>query len=279
MDSDTGASDQLPTAEPKPTRPFGSNGRYASWRASLGKNVDKQHADIPICLCSFVSGLCDSAAFNAASVFVSMQTGNTIFLALGAASLPSNVPLMWLRALVSIGAFLAGVFCFGQLRRLRPTSKGTLAANFFVQSVFILVAAALAQARVAPAMGDLYVAEQMAHEQRVDLAVLAPLALLAFQFGGQIVSSRQLGFNEVPTNVLTSVYCDLFSDPNLFAPWAENPKRNRRASAVLLMLLGGICGGWLGWSRAGMSAALWIGAGIKFITACAWLGWKVEDTK
>ncbi|KAK7985723.1 hypothetical protein PG988_003345 [Apiospora saccharicola] len=63
-----------------------------SFLAGLRDDIDLDYADIPICLCSLVSGLCDSTAFNASAVFVSMQTGNTIFLALGAAALPRNVP-------------------------------------------------------------------------------------------------------------------------------------------------------------------------------------------
>lgn len=103
---------------------------------------------------------------------------------------------------------------------------------------------------------------------------MAPLALMAFQFGGQIVTSRVLGFNEVPTNVLTSLYCDLLSDPLLLAPWGGNVKRDRRVSAVILMMAGAILGGWLQRSRAGMPAALWIAGAVKLGIAVAWMTWK-----
>lgn len=270
----------LTTADaPSSSVSVASNKQAKSFAQSLGlrEEVDKSHADTIVCTCSFVSGICDSVAFNASAVFVSMQTGNTVFLAMGAASLPTHTPLLWLRALCSIAAFLLGAFVFGQLRRIGPTTKGTLAANFLVQSVFIWAAAALAQSNTVPALRNLRVAEDMSLLGQVDLVILAPVMLLAFQFGGQIVASRQLGFNEVPTNVLTSVYCDLFSDPNLFAPLSANPKRNRRAAAVVLMLLGAICGGWLGRSGdAGMAVALWIGGGVKFCMAATWLAWKTK---
>lgn len=103
---------------------------------------------------------------------------------------------------------------------------------------------------------------------------LAPLALMAFQFGGQIVTSRVLGFNEVPTNVLTSLYCDLLSDSMLWAPLGGNVKRNRRVIAVILMVVGAIIGAWLQRSGAGMPAALWIAGAVKMVIAAAWLGWK-----
>ncbi|KAH7025782.1 uncharacterized protein B0I36DRAFT_329124 [Microdochium trichocladiopsis] len=246
--------------------------------STLSHEIDKAYADIPVCICSFVSGLCDSVVFSAAAVFVSMQTGNTVFLALGAAYLPTHVPFMWLRALSSIGAFLLGAFTFGQLRRFKPTCKLTLSLNFLAQSLMIFAAAALAQSGAVPELADLHLAEEMAVNGEIDLLVLVPIVLLAFQFGGQIVSSRQLGFNEVPTNVLTSVYCDLMSDPLLFSGLHENPKRNRRASAVVLMFVGAVMGGWLGRAAGttGMAAALWIGGGVKFVIAVSWLCWATK---
>lgn len=96
-----------------------------------------------------------------------MQTGNTIFLALGAASLPRSVPLMWLKALYSVLAFLLGVLFFSQTRSVQPRAKRTLASSFLAQALLIWTAAALAQGCAAP----------------------------AFQFGGQIVTTRLLGFN------------------------------------------------------------------------------------
>ncbi|RYP33836.1 hypothetical protein DL767_004566 [Monosporascus sp. MG133] len=189
------------------------------------KDIDKDFANIPVCLCSLVSGLCDSVAFNASSVFVSIRTGSAVYLALGAARLPADAPALWLRALCSIGAFVLGVLASSQTRRAGPTAKGTLVASFLAQALI---------------------------------------------FGGQIVASRQLGFNEVPANVLTSFYCDLFSsDPHILAPWSENPKRNRRASAAVLMVLGATVQGWLGQSDAGLSTALWIAGGVKYLIAVA----------
>ncbi len=111
----------------------------------------------------------------------------------------------------------------------------------------------------------------------VSFIELVPLAFLAFQSGGQIVTSRLLGFNEVPTTVLTSVYCDLASDPKLLAPFKKNVKRNRRTAAVITFLLGGIAGGWLSRSKAGMASALWLGGSIKIAIAASWSVWKGKD--
>lgn len=86
------------------------------------------------------------------------------------------------------------------------------------------------------------------------------------------MTSRLLGFNEVPTTVLTSVYCDLISDPDI---WKRgNVKRNRRVAAAVMLLMGGITGGCISRSRVGMSVSLWIAAAIKLVIACSWSVWK-----
>ena len=86
-----------------------------------------------------------------------------------------------------------------------------------------------------------------------------------------MTTSRLLGFNEVPTTVLTSVYCDLSSDPRILRK--DNVKRNRRAGAVLCILTGGIVGGWVSRSFAGMSTSLWIAAAVKMAIALSWSLW------
>ncbi|GKT42838.1 uncharacterized protein ColSpa_03019 [Colletotrichum spaethianum] len=201
-------------------------------------------------------------------------------MALGASRLPAGEPLLWLKSLSSIAAFWLGCFFFSKSRHIHPKRRSTLALSFLLQASLIFLAAAFAQTRLIADFGATSVqGSDTKHEFKTseDPLVMVPLALLAFQFGGQIVTSRILGYNEVPTNVLTSVYCDLLSDPKLFAPLRENPKRNRRFLAVVLLVLGGIVGGWLQRSQAGMPGALWISGAVKFIIAVAWMGWASNE--
>ena len=135
----------------------------------------------------------------------------------------------------------------------------------------IVIAAALVQSHVVPEPHG-----RVAEMGNVNFIELIPLAFLAFQSGGQIVTSRILGFNEIPTTVLTSVYCDLASDPKFFTQ--DNVKRNRRLATVLAILTGGITGGWLSRSRAGMSTALWIAAAVKLGVSASWSVWKPKTT-
>ncbi|KAH9224917.1 hypothetical protein DL95DRAFT_400213 [Leptodontidium sp. 2 PMI_412] len=278
MDSATnpGASDGLPTFEPSsPSNGSTTKPTRSNWRSALqyfNSEIAIEHADIPIIACCLVSGLCDSSAYNAWSCFVSMQTGNTIFLALGASDQPKTKPFGWLKSLVSITSFLLGCFIFASTRLINPKARGTLATSFVFQSMFIIIAAILVQAGVVPEPQGIVTESG----SKINLLELLPLGLLAFQSGGQIVTSRILGFNEIPTTVLTSVYCDIASDPKILA--RDNIKRNRRVAAVIFILIGGIAGGWISRSSAGMSTSLWIAAGIKLVIALSWSFWRPKNS-
>lgn len=303
----TRESDSHANLNYRPPTPQTKTNGLLSLATRLLDDASLSHTDIPILACCAISGICDSVAFNATGTFASMQTGmpfhtlpsastqtnmakqtgNTIFLALGASHLPPNQPTLWLRALVSIASFWAGCLLFSQLHRLthHPKRKLVLAISFLVQTIFIIIPATLAQSRtIVPSFSKtslsthLTEAELSVREMEENSATtLIPLALLAFQFGGQIVGSRVLGINEVPTNVLTSLYCDLLSDPFLLVGLGRNKKRDRRVLAIVILVAGGVVGGWLQRSSAGMSGALWIAAGIKGVVTVCWLFWRGES--
>lgn len=90
--------------------------------------------------------------------------------------------------------------------------------------------------------------------------------------------SRVLDMNDVPTVVLTSSYCDLMFDPQLFATGVtENSKRNRRVLSITALVLGAICGGYL--TRSGdLGLVLWIAGGIKVGISIVWVFWKAESS-
>lgn len=75
--------------------------------------------------------------------------------------------------------------------------------------------------------------------------------------------------------VLTSIYCDLFSDAELFT--GKNLERNRRVAAPVLLLVGAVVGGWLAGSRVGTEGVLWIAAGLKGCVVLAWAVWWGEE--
>lgn len=83
-----------------------------------------------------------------------------------------------------------------------------------------------------------------------------------------------LGYNEVPTVVLTSSYCDIAMDPKLLV--LDNTKRNRRAASIVLLLAGAGIGGLL--TRDGtIGKALWMVVGLKVVMSGIWLFWPAKQ--
>lgn len=235
------------------------------------ETVSTSYADLIFILCSLTTGLCDGVIYASFGCFISMQTGNTIFLGLGAAGIPDNKPYGWLKSLTSISGFFIGSLVFAKVMRIFGNRKrGTLTVSFAVQSVLVLVAAAIIQSGAIPhalnnqpSSGPLFLE-------------LIPLAILAFQFGGQIAASRGMGFNELPTVVLTSVYFDIASDPGLTDAVPKNVKRNRRIGSVAAIVIGAIIAGWLCRSDAEMQSALWISGFIKACMSAGWIFWPAQ---
>ncbi|KAN0084924.1 Protein of unknown function (DUF1275) domain containing protein [Elaphomyces granulatus] len=154
----------------------------------------------------------------------------------------------------------------------RPSAKQALGVGK-ISGVNMLILVALTQADLIPhELGDEPTSGRLFLE-------LIPISLLACQFGGQLAASRAMGFNEIPTVVLTSVYFDIVSDPNLTNGLTKNVKRNRRIGSVIALLLGAIVTGWLYRSDA-VLGALWICFTIKLGIAVGWLFWtRVEESQ
>ncbi|EQL03077.1 DUF1275 domain protein [Ophiocordyceps sinensis CO18] len=248
----------------KPASPASLAGQ---WRRRLTADVSCSWADLVLLLCYVVTGLLDSASTQVWGAFVSMQTGNTVYVGLGLASLvfPPTAPRLY-RSGVSLLSFCVGSFLFARFHHFfSPKRRWVLCASFAAQMA-LTVAAALIVTSAPPA-----------REDAVDWTVPLPLALVAFQSCAQAVTSRALRYNALTSVVLTSIYCDLFSDQNLFA--LANVERTRRAAAPLLLLAGAVAGGLLSHSSLGISGALWLAAALKFCMVVAWFFWPAEPEK
>ncbi|KYK57451.1 hypothetical protein DCS_04460 [Drechmeria coniospora] len=253
------------------------------WHKRMTADISRSRADLVLLLCYVVTGLLDSASVQVWGAFVSMQTGrsagegetrapnlahlgagNTVYVGLGLASLlfPPTTARLY-KSGVSLLSFCLGSFLLARFhRRFSPTKRWVLCVSFAAQTLFA-VAAALVVTVSKPASSD-----------AVDWTVLVPLVLVAFQSSGQAVASRALRYNALTSVVLTSIYCDLFSDEHLFA--RRNGERDRRAAAPLLLLLGAVVGGVFAHSGIGIGGALWTAAGLKLSIVLLWFLWPAD---
>ncbi|KAF4971047.1 hypothetical protein FZEAL_9932 [Fusarium zealandicum] len=245
--------------------------------------VDVKWGDVLLLVCFFVAGLVDSAAFNMYGCFVSMQTGNTIFVGLGASGQPENLPgKAWSRCFLAIVFFAVGALFFSNFHRyFGPQKRWVLVVSFLIQALLTGLVALLATLGAVwnhphgrtTTHEDGWIIERV--QNSFPWSDLAPIVILAFQSAGQIVASRVLKYNSMPTVVLTSLYCDMMSDARLFtAPITDNADRNRRATGAVLLFAGAVAGGFLSKSWAGFAGALWIAALLKLCICVSWCFWK-----
>ncbi|CAG8241132.1 unnamed protein product [Penicillium salamii] len=233
-------------------------------------NIDTTHTDIILVVCGFVGGLVDGLSFNAWGSFSSMQTGNTVFLALGVSGQPAYPAYLWAKSLIAITVFIvSNIFFIHMHRFLNPRRRSTMIISFGIQTIAILIAAILVQLGVIlPKPED--------PRAPIEWMQILPISLLSFQAGGQICASRILGFDEIPTVVVTTLLCDLLVDPKLTAK--GNPRRNRRIGAFLALFFGAMTAGGLS-KATGMASSLWFAMGLKLTITLGWFVWKREGRR
>ena len=184
--------------------------------------------------------------------------------------------------MAAIVCFALGALFFSSFHRFfGPQKRWVLVSSFAIQALLIAVVAIITTIPVIPNKPPVVVQEHGSEVIRFTLPSTFPssdfaaITILAFQSAGQIVASRALKYNAMPTVVLTSLYCDLMSDAQLFtAPLGQNADRNRRFLGAVLLLCGAISGAFLTTSAAGFKGGLWIAVGIKVVMTFAWFFWK-----
>ncbi|KAI1094210.1 hypothetical protein F5B19DRAFT_70154 [Rostrohypoxylon terebratum] len=256
--------------EQQPLLSGGSNqmSKTTRWRKSMTTDVRRDWADVILLACYIITGLLDSASISTWGSFVSMQTGNTVYFGLGIAA--PHESTRWIKSGTSLGCFCIGSVFFSALHRVpspSPKRRWILCLSFTLQMLFITAAAAIVT------FGP-RTPEGVDPKESIAWPVLAPIALIAFQSCGQAVASRALKYNALTSVVLTSIYCDLFSDAELLAP--RNPERNRRVGAPTLLLAGAVIGGVIARSSLGAAGVLWIAAVMKLLVVISWLLWPAE---
>lgn len=239
-------------------------------------NVTTNHAEL-ICLAHcFCTGLIDASIFGNYSVFVAMQTGNTVILALSTADLSFGQPYSWLTTLVSLASFLLGALATSHLSyRLIPLRRLTISSNLLLQGLLIAVSAILVTQSSIGIPEDNHGNDASRTLTRIEIVAVIPC--LAFQSGAQIATSKLLGIDEIPINVVTSLYAGLMGDKDLFV-WSKDgkstwgwqtgdTKRSRRIAAIACVMGGALCAAWILKLGPGLILSLWLGAGIKIIVA------------
>ncbi|KAK5064993.1 hypothetical protein LTR84_000828 [Exophiala bonariae] len=267
----------------------------------LYQDLDTSYMGLVVIVCFFISGLIDSVAFNSWNCFVQMQTGNTVFAALGLGGQPkASHDQQYYKSLTSIAAFCHGTLFFSALHRYptglseQPSSRRRVIfiISFSVQTVFIIIAASLVTVNLVsnkPFESGTFSSGSAKNPSKMpNFLDLCPVAILAFQAAGQVTLSRLLAMLDLPTIVLSTLYHDFTADLySLRTSWRNRtslqhfflgPQRRQatRLASILSLFIGGIVGGETYKSKAGMAGALWMAAGLKLAVTMAYVFWRQE---
>ncbi|KAK3676032.1 hypothetical protein LTR78_004224 [Recurvomyces mirabilis] len=231
-----------------------------SWSEYLNTKITTRYTDLVLIFC--------------------FGTGNTIFAALGVSNLPAQQPkYAWAKSLTSILAYLLGALVFSNFHRfVGERKRWAFAFSFLVQAAVTLIAAILVGNRsVSGSPVSLsFSTSTIPEDPGFPWTDLIPISLLAFQASGKVAASRILGWNGLPTVVLTSLYSDFMGDPGLLAGPFANATRNRRLAAIIFYLGGAVAAGPLVKSGPGFSGLLYVAVGMKFGVVLSWILWPEE---
>lgn len=249
----------------------------------------------------------DAVAFNSWNCFVGMQTGNTIFAALGLGGLPQTAhPHQFVKSFVAIGSFCLGALFFNFIHRIptgisQPTNlrhRGMFALSFLIQTTLIFIAAALVSSGVVSnkpfVIGQFSSGSQttgevdIGHRNYMDLI---PIIILSFEAAGQVCLSRVLSLLELPTIVLSTLYHDWAGD--LWGTrqlWRQSSsvkdfvlvqgrRQNKRFASIIALFLGGIVGGEMYKTKPQMAGALFLAGAIKLAMTAAFVLWKKQPNE
>ncbi|KAI4168753.1 MAG: hypothetical protein LQ348_007441 [Seirophora lacunosa] len=243
--------------------------RRGSVTRYFNSNLSSRNTEHILLLCWFITGLIDSTIFNAYRTFVSMQTGNTMFLGIGSANFDATTrPYGWAKSLTSLVCFVLGAIFFSRFGTyFQASRRGTLSASFLIQAAIILLCAILVQTDAVEGRLE-YIGEN------IDWIHIIPIALLSFQAPGQVWLSRELQFAEVSTVVVSTMLYDFGSDPDLFRK--GNGKRSRRMLGFCALLVGAIVGGWITKKTGHITVPMWVAGCVKLGIAGAWVVWPAE---
>ncbi|OJJ57609.1 hypothetical protein ASPSYDRAFT_46766 [Aspergillus sydowii CBS 593.65] len=268
------------------SQPPRSNLHLHRLKSHLTTPINPQHTELILLFCFTITGLLDSSTVFIWGSFASMQTGNTVYLGLGAMGADPSSTSRWYKAATSIGSFCLGSACFSAAHRWASSSSSSgggspgrlprrweLCVSFAVQMG--CVAAAAVMVTLYGSTGSSSSSSVMEKEENgIGWRVFLPLALVAFQSSGQAVSSRVLNRKALTSVVLTSIYCDLFSVPVVAGTGKRRADEWRRAGAILCLMLGVAMGGMWAKSSVGVMGALWMVVAAKGVIVLAWLVWR-----
>lgn len=234
------------------------------------QEIDEQRAVVPLAGYCFMTGFLNAVCFSAIFAWCASQTGNTIQLSISIGRLLDKQPDRFFHiadrlALTSLLSFVLGGFVGRVGETVGYSARIWLVCGTLLQAL-LTVGAAIAIWKshmpwyAEPGSGPIWTST---------LAFLG-YGFMSASMGLQGVMAKRLNTQFSTSVVLTSVWCELISEPRLFHLRRAVVERDHRLLTIFCMLLGGFSGRCV-LDDVGPSITLGIAAGLRLVISGWWL--------
>ncbi|KAH8076012.1 hypothetical protein BXZ70DRAFT_963536 [Cristinia sonorae] len=242
-------------------------------KSHLFTDVDPDRSTFPLAAYCFMTGFIDAVSFSAVFVWAGFQTGNSCQLALAIARLFAGPPgqrdttfhLADQQALTSVLTFVGGATIGRVGDKMGAKTRAWLCLGTFIQAL-LTMAAAIAVWK----SGQGSVADDRGNPAWTNALTFVAIGFMSASLGLQGIMGKRVNTQFATTIVLTTVWCELMTDPKLFSLRMGVISRDHKIIAIFALFFGGFVGKAL-IDSVGSAGTLGIGTGIKVLIAFWWL--------
>ncbi|KAK0449698.1 uncharacterized protein EV420DRAFT_1275013 [Desarmillaria tabescens] len=255
-------------ATPKATSP-------STFWTHLNEEVDPSQSVGPLAAFCFMTGYIDVISFSAIFVWCGFQTGNFAQLAIALARLFETRPegsghdtsfhMPDKQALTSLIAFNLGALVGRLGDRIGPHKRVWLIFGTFLQALLTMAASATIYKSNMRSIAD-----ERADPSWTNVLAFACIAFMSASLGVQGILGKRLNTQFTTTIVLTTVWVELVTDPQLFNFRKMIKSRDHKLIAASSLFVGAFAGRAI-LGAIGAPAALGIGTGIRVLITLSWI--------
>ncbi|KAI6131447.1 hypothetical protein EDD16DRAFT_1469738 [Pisolithus croceorrhizus] len=259
-----------PSSYRRPKSPVADDPTIAMVKGFFLQEIDERRAVVPLVGYCFMTGFLNAVCFSAIFAWCASQTGNTIQLSIAIGRLLDKQPDHLYRivdrlALTSLLSFILGGFVGRIGERVGRSTRIWLVCGTLLQALLTMGAAiALWKSHMpwyaAPDSGPIWTSA---------LAFLA-YGFMSASMGLQGVMAKRLNTQFSTSVVLTSIWCELISEPKLFHLRRGVVERDHKFLTIFCMLFGGFSGRCV-LDDVGPAFTLGIAAGLRLVISGWWL--------
>ncbi|KAG9311560.1 hypothetical protein JVU11DRAFT_7765 [Chiua virens] len=237
-------------------------------RAYLMEELDMTQAAPPLSAYCFMTGFIDAVCFTAVYVCFHSPVAR-LFNGSGDYSFHISDQ----QALCSLLSFIFGAFIGRLGDKIGCKTRGWMALGTFFQALFTMIGAICVwksnEGAIASSRGD---------PAWVNVLSFVTIGAISASVGLQGIMAKRLNTQYTTTVVLTTTWCELVTEPELFNLRRLVKSRDHKAVAILCLFLGGFIGRAV-LDKIGDAGTLGVGTGVRFLISIWWLLAPAKNAK